>query len=100
MERPELIVNRIRNHMMEDGNMMAIDDVVQLLSIDLLGISADSDVVITASYKGDRFAFQLNSTLSNSYRNIATRILCENVTLQSLTEEKGFFKKLKRFFTS
>src|SRR5699024_11827159 len=73
--------------------MMAIDDVVQLLSIDLLGIVADSDDVITASNKGEPIAFQPNSTVSISYRNIARRILGENVPLQSLTEEKGFFKK-------
>src|SRR5699024_1700870 len=84
----------------EDGNMMAIDDVVQLLSIDLLGIVADSDDVITASNKGEPIAFQPNSTVSISYRNIARRILGENVPLQSLTEEKGFFKKLKGFFTT
>src|SRR5690625_7467838 len=62
MERPELIVNRIRNHMMEDGNMMAIDDVVQLLSIDLLGIVADSDDIIT-SFIIDELIVYLSNTI-------------------------------------
>ena len=98
IERPQLVINRIRNHMMEDGNMMAIDDIVQLLSIDLLGIVADSDDVIKASNDGEPIAFQPNTSVSISYRNIARRILGENVPLQSLAENKGFFKKLKNIF--
>src|SRR5699024_7281294 len=98
IDRPDLLVNRIRNHMMEDGNMMAIDDIVQLLSIDLIGIVADIDDVITASNQGEPIAFQPNSSVSISYRNIARRILGESVPLQNLTEEKSFFKKLKNLF--
>src|SRR5690625_7050272 len=42
LERPRLVINRIRNHMMKDGDMLHIDDIVQILSIDLLGVVVDS----------------------------------------------------------
>ncbi|MGM8212995.1 septum site-determining protein MinD [Virgibacillus sp. W0430] len=98
MERPRLIINRIRNQMMKDGNMLAIDDIVQILSIDLIGIVVDDDQVIAASNQGKPVAFEPNTKASIAYRNISRRILGESVPLQSLEENTGVFKKVKKFF--
>ncbi|WP_164668481.1 septum site-determining protein MinD [Virgibacillus doumboii] len=98
IEPPKLLINRIRNHMMKNGDMLEIEDIVQILSIDLLGIVIDDDEVIKASNHGEPVAFQPNSKASIAYRNIARRILGETVPLQSLEDEKGMFKKVKKFF--
>src|SRR5699024_5304742 len=97
--RPRLVINRIRSHMLKSGDMIDIDDILQILSIDLIGIVADDDEVIKASNSGEPVAFKPNTRSSISYRNIARRILGEAVPLQSLEEEKGFFKKMKSFFS-
>ncbi|MBU5593595.1 septum site-determining protein MinD [Amphibacillus sp. MSJ-3] len=97
IEPPKLVVNRIRNHMMKTGDMMTIDEIVQVLAIDLLGIVADDDEVIKASNHGEPIAFQPKTKASISYRNIARRILGESVPLQSFSEEKGMFTKVKKF---
>ncbi len=98
LDRPKLVINRVRNHMMKDGDMLDIDDVVQVLSIDLLGVIIDSDQVIKASNHGEPVAFQSDSKASIAYRNIARRILGESIPLQSLEESKGVFSKIKSFF--
>ncbi|MYL33317.1 septum site-determining protein MinD [Pontibacillus yanchengensis] len=98
IESPRLIVNRIRNHMVENGDMLDVDEIVTILSIDLLGIVADDDQVIKASNHGEPIAFQPNTKASLAYRNISRRILGESVPLLSLEEEKGMFAKVKRFF--
>src|SRR5690625_4122618 len=98
MDRPRLIVNRIRNHMMKDGDMLHIVDIVQILSIDLLGVVLDSDDVIKASNSGEPVALEPNNKASIAYRNIARRILGETVPLQSLDETSGMFQKVKKFF--
>lgn len=98
MERPRLVINRIRNHMMKSGDMLDIDDIVQVLSIDLIGIVLDDDKVIKASNDGEPIVIQPHSKASIAYRNIARRILGETVPLQSLEDEKGIFKKVKQFF--
>ncbi|GAA0601522.1 septum site-determining protein MinD [Virgibacillus siamensis] len=98
VESPKLVINRIRNHMMKNGDMIDIDEIIQILSIDLIGIVVDDDEVIKASNSGEPIAFQPNSKPSIAYRNIARRILGETVPLQSLEEEKGMFKKVKEFF--
>src|SRR5690625_5891946 len=52
MERPRLEIGRIRNNMMKSGDMLDIDDIVQLLSIDLIGIVLDYVQVINESNLG------------------------------------------------
>ncbi|HLR62602.1 MAG TPA: septum site-determining protein MinD [Lentibacillus sp.] len=98
IEPPKMVINRIRNHMMKNGDMLDIDDIIQILSVDLLGIVIDDDEVIKASNNGEPVALQGSSKASVAYRNIARRILGETVPLQSLEEEKGMFQKVKQFF--
>ncbi|HLS07553.1 septum site-determining protein MinD [Lentibacillus sp.] len=98
IDPPKLVINRIRNHMMKNGDMLDIDDIMQILSIDLLGIVIDDDEVIKASNNGEPVALQGSSKASVAYRNIARRILGETVPLQSLEDEKGMFHKVKKFF--
>jgi septum site-determining protein MinD len=96
---PRLIINRIRSHMVKNGDMLDIDEIVMHLSIDLLGIIADDENVIKASNNGEPIVLDPNSKASIAYRNIARRILGESVPLQSLEEEqKGVFAKIKKFF--
>ncbi len=99
IESPKLVINRIRNHLMKNGDMLDVDEVTAHLSIDLIGIVADDDEVIKASNHGEPIALNPNSRASIAYRNIARRILGESIPLQSLeVDEKGMFKKFKRFF--
>lgn len=91
---PKLIVNRIRPHMVRNGDMLEIEEIVNILAIDLLGIVPDDDNVIRASNMGEPVALNPNTTGGIAYRNIARRILGETVPLINLNEKKGLFKKL------
>lgn len=96
---PRLIINRIRSHMVKNGDMLDVDEIVMHLSIDLLGVIADDENVIKSSNKGEPIVLDPNSKASIAYRNIARRILGESVPLQSLEEEqKGIFSKIKKLF--
>ncbi|MCI2254403.1 septum site-determining protein MinD [Domibacillus sp. PGB-M46] len=98
MAPPKLVVNRIRNHMVKEGDMLDVDEVAAHLSIELIGIVADDDEVIKSSHNGEPVAHNPNNRASIAYRNIARRILGESVPLQPLEQEKDtFFTKLKRF---
>lgn len=99
VEPPKLIVNRIRSHMMKNGDMLDVDEIVSILAIDLLGIVGDDDTVIKASNSGEPIALDPTSKASIAYRNMARRILGESVPLLSLDEDKGgVFTKMKKFF--
>jgi septum site-determining protein MinD len=99
IEPPKLIINRIRNHLVKNGDMLDVDEIVTHLSIDLIGIVADDDDVIKASNNGEPIAMNPDNRAAIAYRNIARRILGESVPLQSLDEQnKGVLSKLKKFF--
>ncbi|WP_028392084.1 septum site-determining protein MinD [Bacillus cihuensis] len=99
IEPPKLVINRIRNHMLKNGEMMDIDEVTTHLSIDLIGIVVDDEQVIRASNEGEPIAMDPNNRASIAYRNIARRILGESVPLSSIEDEpKGLMAKLKKLF--
>lgn len=99
IEPPKLVINRIRNHMVKNGDMLDVDEIVSILAIDIIGIVADDDSVIRASNNGEPIAMDPTSKASIAYRNIARRILGESVPLQSLEDDnRGVMFKLKKFF--
>ncbi|KQL53405.1 septum site-determining protein MinD [Heyndrickxia shackletonii] len=99
IDPPKLVINRIRNHMMSNGDMLDIDEITTHLSIDLIGIVMDDDEVIRSSNQGEPIALNPNSKASIAYRNIARRILGESVPLQPIGDSKtGVFSKIKKLF--
>lgn len=50
---PKLIVNRIRSSMVKSGEMLDLDDILQVLNIELLRIVPDDELVIRAANAGE-----------------------------------------------
>ncbi|PRO64891.1 septum site-determining protein MinD [Alkalicoccus urumqiensis] len=97
VEPPKLVINRIRSHMMKDGDSMDVDEIVSILAIDLLGIIIDDDTVIKSSNSGEPVALSPKSKASIGYRNIARRLTGESVPLMSLDDNPGMFARVKKF---
>jgi septum site-determining protein MinD len=98
IQRPKLVINRIRPHMVKNGEMLDQDDIVSLLAIDLLGIVPDDEHVIKAANLGEPTVIKPDSKASIAYRNIARRILGDTVPLMNLEDQTGMFKKIKKIF--
>ncbi len=94
---PRLIVNRIRYNMVKSGDMMNIEDIIDILAIDLLGVVPDDEMVVITTNKGETVVQENKSTSGQAYRNIIKRIQGEEVPLLDL-ENGGFFNKIKKFF--
>ncbi len=93
---PQLIVNRIRPAMINKGEMMAVEDVNDILAIDLLGIIPDDESIIISTNRGEPLVMNPNSRAGKAYRNIIGRIEGENIPFMSLNYELGFFERIKR----
>jgi len=100
LHNPKLIINRIRTKMVQAGDMMAVDDMMDILAIDLLGIVPDDDAIVISTNRGEPVVLDEKSRCGQAYRNIARRIAGEDVPLMDLTEKEGFFTKLKSIFGS
>lgn len=93
-----LIINRIRPDMVQREDMLDINDLIELLSIELLGVIPDDEEVIVSTNKGELLITHENSRAAKAYNNIVRRMLGEKVPLMTLENENmGFFKKLKKF---
>jgi len=97
LHNPKLIINRIRFDMVKRGDMMDIDDILEILSIELLGIIPDDEKIIISTNKGEPVVMDEKSRAGQEYRNIARRILGENIPIVSEEENLGFLGRLKRF---
>lgn len=98
MEQPRLVVNRIRPHMVKRGDMLDVQDIVDILAIDLIGVVPDDDSVIVTTNKGEPAVLSESSRAGEAYRRIARRISGEQVPFLSLEEEQGVFSRLRKFF--
>ena len=89
----QLIINRLRMDMVKRGDMMSVDDVVDILAVDLIGAVPDDENIVIATNQGEPLAGD-SSLAGQAYLNICKRILGEEVPLLDLTEKKGFFRRL------
>lgn len=99
IKEPQLLINRIRMDMVRAGNMLNIEDVLDILAIDLIGIIPDDENIVISTNKGEPVIMTDDSMASKAYQNIARRILGEEVPFLDLEEKKGLFEKLKQAFT-
>jgi septum site-determining protein MinD len=97
IQSPKLIINRIRANMVKSGEMLDIDEICAVLAIDLLGIVPDDEYVIKAANIGEPTVMNPNSRAAMAYRNIARRMLGDNVPLMPMEEKQGMLRKLKKF---
>ncbi|MBQ9757946.1 MAG: septum site-determining protein MinD [Clostridia bacterium] len=88
-----VIINKIRPELVKRGNMLSVEEVLSMLSIDLLGVIPDDGDVIVAATKGEPVVCEKKSLAGQGYRNICERLTGKDVHLLSL-EKKGFFGKL------
>ena len=99
IKNPELVINRLRPNMVKKGEMMDVEDIVDLLSIDLIGVVPDDEYIITQTNKGEPVVSNHKAPSGKAYTEIARRILGENIEVSIPGREKGFFAKLKSIFS-
>lgn len=95
LSNPHLIINRIRPRMVQSGDMMSVEDMLEILAVNLLGIVPDDDSIVTSTNRGEPAVLDDLSRAGQAYRNITRRICGEDVPLLNLTEKDGFFSRLK-----
>ena len=96
-ENIKLIVNRIRPQMIESGDMLDMNDINDILSLECIGQIPDDIKVVTSTNKGEPCITMDDSLAGQAYRNIVGRILGENVPFMTFPKE-GFWSKLKHVF--
>lgn len=95
---PSLIINRLKPEMIARGDMLDIGDVLDVLMIELIGIVPEDEQVLVAANHGQPAALEGRSVAGQAFRNIARRIVGEEVPFMSLEQDRGLRGLLKRLW--
>jgi len=93
MKQTQLIVNRLRMDLVNRGDMMTSDDVVEILAVDLIGVVPDDENIVISTNKGEPLV-GTDCLSGKAYMNICNRIIGEEVPFLDLNVKQGFFSRL------
>jgi septum site-determining protein MinD len=94
-----LIINRIEPTLVKKGDMMSKDDVLQVLSIPLMGVIPEDKNIVSYTNIGEPSILHKDARSGMAYKNITQRILGQNVEFMEIAEEKkGFFQNIMNLF--
>ncbi|MDE2481295.1 MAG: septum site-determining protein MinD [bacterium] len=88
-----LIVNRLRPAMVKSGDMLSVDDVCEILSVELLGIVPDDEEIIDTTNRGEPIVLDESAKLRTIYEKIARRMEGEVVPFTNF-DSQGLFGRL------
>ena len=92
----QLIINRVNPTLTRRGDMLNTEDVLELLAIELIGVIPEDENVIVASNKGTPVTFSNNSKAGQAFRNIAKRLIGEEVPFLDLDAGSNIFHRISR----
>jgi septum site-determining protein MinD len=90
-----LIINRLRPDLVQRDEMLSPDQILNTLSVELLGIVPEAEEVLIAIGKGTPAAHDERSVPGRAYQNIARRLLGEHVPIMpSLQGRRGLLERI------
>lgn len=96
---PGLVVNRFKPEMVRQNDMMNTQQIMELLSVQLLGVVPDDEHVIVATNLGLPVVHNMKSQSGEAFRRIAARVDGEAMPFLDLTANRGFLSRLKQVFS-
>lgn len=91
--KPYLLLTRYDPARVDGGHMLSMDEVVELLSIELIGVIPESKSVLEASNLGKPTVYIKGSDAGMAYMDTVKRLLGQKVELR-FTQKVGLFKRL------
>lgn len=91
--KPYLLLTRYDPTRVYGGHMLSMDEVIELLSIELIGVIPESKSVLEASNLGKPTVYIKGSDAGMAYMDTVKRILGQHVDFR-FTQKVGLFKRL------
>jgi septum site-determining protein MinD len=93
--KEHLVITRYNPVRVEDGQMLSLDDIQDILRIPLMGVIPESESVLQASNQGVPAIHLQNSDVSEAYKDVVARFLGEEKPMRFVEAVKpGFLKRL------
>ncbi len=90
-----LVLSRYIPERVGVGEMMSVEDIIEILGISLLGVIPESSDVLTASNKGDPVILESSGSAGQAYADLVSRFLGKDVPHRFLEpKKKGIFTRI------
>lgn len=93
----DLVINRLRYDMVKRGEMMSAADVVDILSVPLIGIVPDDENVVIATNQGEPLVGN-NTLAGKAYQNICYRVAGKEVPFMEFEKSISFWTRVSGIF--
>lgn len=95
----KLIINRINPTLVKKGDMLAAEDIVDLLAVPLIGIVPEDESVLVSTNHGQPVVLNGKSSAGKAFLNIGKRLMGEDVPWMELDNKPGLFNRLGKFLS-
>jgi len=92
----KLIINRIKPELVERGDMLDTADVLEILAVDLIGLIPEDETVLISTNRGNPAALDPKSKAGQAFRDIARRLMGEDVPFPPLNGTESLKHRLSR----
>jgi septum site-determining protein MinD len=93
--KEHLVITRYNPARVEDGQMLSVSDIQEILRIPLMGVIPESESVLQASNQGTPAIHLKESDVSDAYMDLVARFLGEDKPMRFVDHVKpGFFKRI------
>lgn len=93
--KEHLLLTRYSPSRVENGEMLSVKDVEEVLGLKTVGVIPESPDVLNASNKGEPVIMDMESSAGQAYDDAVARLMGEERPMRFTTaEKKGFFSKL------
>lgn len=93
--KEHLLITRYNPNRVDQGQMLSLEDIQDILRIKLIGVIPESETVLQASNQGTPTIHMQGSDVSEAYKDVIDRFLGEDKPLRFVDVQKqGFFKRL------
>ncbi|MDB5942083.1 MAG: minD [Ramlibacter sp.] len=93
--KEHLLITRYNPNRVDQGQMLAIEDIQDILRIPLIGVIPESESVLQASNQGVPAVHMKGSDVSEAYKDVIDRFLGQDKPMRFVDAQKqGFLKRL------
>jgi septum site-determining protein MinD len=96
----KLVINRLRPEMVKRGDMLEVDDVLEILGVKLIGIVPEDERILVSTNIGSPASLDESARngAGNAFRQIARRVHGEEIPFAAIEQNSGLLSGLRRLF--
>lgn len=91
--KQHLLITRYDTDRVKRGEMLKVDDVLEMLALPLLGVIPESKSVLQASNTGTPVILEAKSAAGGAYRDAVARFMGEQIEYRFASERKGLMAR-------